>query len=362
MKTRLFSLFLIIAAFCTSLNAAAQGPIPAGYYMLTNQRTPNNAMYVGQVQSAPGFVSSTDNLNALQVCWRRYWTLPEVPDRETARYIFRIEQCADSLYTLQNLGYNRYVRMPSGIYHACPTTTTPEEKFEIKPSMLFEDYYTLHGTSANSIYSYVHASNDLNNVVEWERDSEASHWRIIPVEEAYAQEAYRIFNPYHESAELSTRPGHICDAPDVASEALADTIVSLYKGQPVFVFAWKNPDASDPFHVNEAKFFFEHALSTFQIMRESGVKMVFITEENFPIYDWLEIVKTTEGDHYRVPSLENFTFGKKTNYGSTYALFNSEGRLRHIGASSDFPLTIYTILPSLENLQISPWQDTENDQ
>lgn len=361
MKTRIFSLFLIIAAFCISISAAAQDPIPAGYYMLTNQRSTENAMYVGQVQSPTGFVSSTDNLNALQLCWRRFWTLPEVPDRETARYIFRIEQCADSLYTLQNLGYNRYVRMPSGIYHACPTTTTPEEKFEIKPSTLFEDYYTLHGTSANSIYSYVHASNDLNSVVEWEYNSDASHWRLIPVEEAYAQEAYRIFNPYHESAQLSTNPGHICDAPDVTSEALADTIVSLYKGKPAFVFAWKNTEDPD-FYVQQTKYFFEHARSTFQIMRESGIQLVFITDEDFPIYDWLEIVKINEGDHYRVPSLAEFTFTDNTNFGSTYVLLNSEGGRRVIGVSTDFDLTIYTILADLENLDKSNPQSTENDQ
>lgn len=358
MNTRIL-IILILATF--GLSGVAQ-TLPSGYYVLSNWRTPKNAMYVGQVQVPIGFTGSNDNLNALQVCWQRSMVLPDEPNRETARYIFRIEQCADSLYTLQNLGYGRYVKMPKGIYHASPTTTTPEEKFEIKPSPRFEDHFTLRGASVHWPFAYLHASHDINSVVEWTDDSDASHWRITPVEEAYAQEAYRIFDPYHESTQLPTTPGHICDLPEAAPEAVVDSIYSSYKGKPAFVFVWKKPKNAGAYFEKEAKEFMEHASNTFQIMRESGVKMIFITDESFPIYDWLEIVKTTEGDHYRVPSLMDFTFTGETNYVCTYAVLNADSSFHLIAHSDDFPHTIYTVLTSLEDLHTSKPQSIETDQ
>lgn len=367
MKSRILSLLLLLISFSLSLRAAAQDTF-SGYYVLSSARSESNAMYVGQLQAPIGFVGSDDFKNALQVCWRRNWSLPEKPDRETARYIFRIEPSATNpstdateapSYTLQNLGYSRYVRHAAKLYHPCPTTTTIEDAYDIQPSDSIEGAYTLGSKNLHMEQKYLHASNDVNSVVMWIMDGPGSQWRLIPVGEDYAQEAYRIFNPLYESPKLNLNHGHICETPEAEPDAVVDSIVSLYNGEPVFVFVWKKHNSSAEYFEEMTQDFMAHSEGTFQVMREYGLKLVFITDETFPVYDWLEIAEATEGDHYRVPSIGNVDPWKKFDEGSVWALYNAEGHRCHFGRSNDFPAYINEILPYAEKIRKPHQADNE---
>lgn len=343
---KIVPLFVFAFALLAFVRCAAPKNDLSGYYILSNPRSENNAMYVGQVKMPLGFVNSEANEFALHACWERFWTIPDVPTSEVARYIFRIERAHSSRrlkrqpneYTIQNLGFGRYLMLPYYIYHAAETTTLPEETFLISPSDSLSGYYTLQGTKkVISIYTYskdaehegstykqtvtipatdslglqllnngftitsgdqnyLHASNDINSIVRWSSDQHASHWRLIPIDEAYAREAYEIFNPKAETSEITLPQGHICEAPDAAPEHVLDSIVSRYRGIPLAVFMWNGEDT-------DLSEWAEHMRGTLKLIDDLGGKSIFITDETTSVYDWLNLVKSIGGDHYRIPRL-----------------------------------------------------------
>lgn len=340
---KIFPLLALLCAVLAFARCAAPKQDLCGYYVLSNPRTESNAMYVGQVKIPSGFSNTESNDYALQACWERSWTLPTQPDAETARYIFRIDRPAASRraarrqpndYTIQNLGYARYLQTPELLYRPVCTTTTPCDTFEILPSDLLRSHYTLRGkrsvakrfyavrehygerrsgrhsktladtTGYNLIAkgftvtqmddSYLHASNDLNTVVRWTADISPSHWRLNPVPEAYALDAFRAFNPKAETSLIDLPQGHICAAPDVSPAQLLDSIISRYQGSWVYLVT---SNAALGAHSSES------ARGLLKTVGELGGKIVFVSDESASVYDWLEFVKACGGDHYRVPTL-----------------------------------------------------------
>lgn len=377
---KIFSRLLFVIITTSLVGCASHSDSLSGYYVLSSARTDVNAMYVGQVQMPIGFQGSHDIEDAFHACWKRGWSLPDEPDSETARYIFRIEPTRHPSngkpqpghYSIQNLGYGRYLKLPGALFHACPTTTMPEETFEILPSDKLAGHFTLHGCMVDtinavhedgsigyimqtSIISYLHPSADVNSVVQWSSDEIPSHWRLIPVSKAYADEAFRIFNPKAESPQIRMEEGHICEAPDVRPEELLSAIVSRYAGSPVFAFIWRGQrDASeDSYFCENMTDYMLHASGMLNTLRENGVKLVFVTDESMPVYDWLEIVKITEGDHYRVASLDGVAIGNTDNHEFMRGLYDSNGKLLHWGYSVGFDLHFIShFLESLDLLKI----------
>lgn len=344
---KIVPLFVFVFALLAFVRCAAPKNDLSGYYILSNPRSESNAMYVGQVKMPLGYVNSDANDFALHACWERFWTFPDVPTSDVARYIFRIERARSTRrlkrqpneYTIQNLGYGRYLMLPYYIYHAVETSTVPEETFLIAPSDSLSGYYTLQGTKkVHSFYTYskdaehegstykqtctisdadtllgrqllengftitsgdqiyLHASNDINSIVRWSSDEHASHWRLTPIDKAYARDAYEIFNPKAETSEIPLPQGHICEAPDAAPEHVLDSIVSRYHGTPLAVFMWNGEDT-------DLSEWAEHMRGTLKLINDLGGKSIFITDETTSVYDWLNLVKSIGGDHYRVPRL-----------------------------------------------------------
>lgn len=311
-----------------------QGVLPAGYYFLQTTRTETGFAYVGQVQMPEGIRGTYTNSDALRLCWSftQPWSIPEQPDRETARYIFRFEQVpnmtysdgdvSEPYYSIQNLGYGRYVTFPEGLYLALPTATTPRNSlFLIRPSEMLEGGFTINFTTG--IYDCLHASRDVNTVVEWDAKELASHWRIIPVDEAYAQEAFRIFNPLTQSSVIPTEDGRICETPttwtpeaapvtepatvpeasaEVIPATVLDAILSQYRGQKTLLIVWNAWDRN-------SQEVFERTKSMRKSLQAKGVKLVFVTDETTSVYDWLDQVKELSGDHYRIPTLAGTRLG-----------------------------------------------------
>lgn len=287
----------------------------AGYYFLQTTRTETGFAYVGQVQMPEGILGTYTNSDALRLCWSftQPWNIPEQPDRETARYIFRFEQVPnmtysdddgnnEPYYSIQNLGYGRYVSFPEGLYLALPTATTPHNSlFLIRPSKMLEDGFTINFTTG--IYTCLHTSRDVNTVVEWDEKELASHWRFIPVEEAYAQEAFRIFNPLTQSSVIPTEDGRICETPtEVTPATILDAILSQYRGQKTLLVIWNAWDRN-------SQDVFERTKSMRKSLQAKGVKLVFVTDETTSVYDWLDQVKELGGDHYRIPTLAGTRLG-----------------------------------------------------
>lgn len=344
---KILPLLALVSVLLAFARCAAPKQDLSGYYVLSNTRSENNAMFVGQVKMPIGFVNSDANDFALHACWERFWTFPDEPTSEVARYIFRIERARSSRrlkrqpneYTIQNLGYGRYLMLPHDLYHACSTSTMPEETFLIAPSDSLSGHYTVQGTkkvSSNVLYSkevrygdgtyiststlsendtllgkhliengytatplnqtYLHASNDNNSVVRWSSDELASHWRFTPVEEAYALDAFEIFNPKAETSEIELPQGHICEAPDAAPDHILDSIVSRYRGTPLAVFMWNGEDT-------DIRQWAEHMRGTFKLIDDVGGKSIFITDETTSVYEWLDLVKSIGGEHYRIPRI-----------------------------------------------------------
>lgn len=291
-----------------------QGALTAGYYFLQTTRTETGFAYVGQVQMPEGIRGTYTNSDALRLCWSftQPWSIPEQPDRETARYIFRFEPVSnmaysddgksEPYYSIQNLGYGRYVTFPEGLYLALPTATTPHNSlFLIRPSEMLEDGFTINFTTG--IYDCLHASRDVNTVVEWDNKELASHWHLIPVDDAYAQEAFRIFNPLTQSSVIPTEDGRICETPaDVTTATILDAIVSQYRGQKTLLIVWNAWDRN-------SQEVFERTKSMRKSLQAKGVKLVFVTDETTSVYDWLDQVKELGGDHYRIPTLAGTHLG-----------------------------------------------------
>lgn len=297
----------------------------AGYYFLQTTRSETGFAYVGQVQMPEGIRGTYTNSDALRLCWSftQPWSIPEKPDRETARYIFRFEPVPnmtysddgnnEPYYSIQNLGYGRYVTFPEGLYLALPTATTPHNSlFLIRPSKMLEGGFTINFTTG--IYTCLHTSRDVNTVVEWDEKELASHWRFIPVEEAYAQEAFRIFNPLTQSSVIPTEDGRICETPttvpaaspagstEVTPATVLDAILSQYRGQKTLLVVWNAWDRN-------SQEVFERTKSMRKSLQAKGVKLIFVTDETTSVYDWLDQVKELGGDHYRIPTFAGTRLG-----------------------------------------------------
>ncbi|MDO4211269.1 MAG: hypothetical protein Q4D23_06095 [Bacteroidales bacterium] len=321
----------------------------SGYYFLQATRAETGFAYVGQLQMPEGFIGSGANSAALQLCWSLTspWSIPDKPDNETARYIFRFEctnntygLTGENLYSIQNLGYQRYLMFPGALYVCAPTSTTPKHLFAVRESEVLDDGFTIEFPTSDK-YSCLHPSRDVNSVVKWSADEEHSHWRLIPVSDDFAQEAFRIFNPAAESATLPHEEGRICETPlGVTTDNILDAIVSKYPDQKVFVMLWNTWD-------DNSSIMFERMKSVRRSLKVNGVQLVFITDETSSVYDWIEQAKELEGDHYRIPSFEGTRFmGEPIEVVPTMAAYNpAHGRwvIEHGN-------TIYTATPSINNI------------
>lgn len=325
-----------------------RGDLEAGYYCIQTSRTETGFAYVGQLQMPEGFRNSEANGAALQLCWSLTspWSIPEKPDSETARYIFRFEPTNTSynktdehLYSIKNLGYQRYVQFPwHGLYICATTTTQPECLFGVRKSERLAGGYTIEVVNSDK-YRFLHTSRDVNSVVKWTEDELPSHWRLIPVSDDFAEEAYRIFNPKAESAILPHEEGRICEAPtEVATANVLDTIVASYPDQKLFVMLWNSWDSN-------SVDMFERTKSIRKSLKLQGVKLVFITDETSSIYDWIEQVKELEGDHYRIPTFEGTRFqGETIEVVPTMAGYNHGRWIIEQGN------TVYTARKSINNI------------
>lgn len=326
-----------------------QGALPAGYYFLQTTRSETGFAYVGQVQMPEGVVGSDANSAALQLCWSLTspWSIPDKPDCETARFIFRFE-CTNNtyaltgerLYSIQNLGYQRYLMFPGGLYFCAPTSTTPKHLFAVRESEVLDDGFTIEFPTSDK-YSCLHPSRDVNSVVKWSADEVHSHWRLIPVSDDFAQESFRIFNPAAESATLPHEEGRICETPlGATTDNILDAIVSKYPDQKVFVMLWNTWD-------DNSSILFERMKSVRRSLKVNGVQLVFITDETSSVYDWIEQAKQLEGDHYRIPTFVGTRFmGEPIEVVPTMAAYNPA----HARWVIEHGNTIYTATPSINNI------------
>lgn len=353
---RYFTITLCLIVTCLSLSAKTkvtntEYPIAAGYYFLQTPRSESGFAYVGQVHMPSTVVARDDNNDLYRLCWslERGFTIPEHPNCNTAAYIFRfipdgamrdtlnvkanireIQPGADLIsysqshtpividhpgYHIQNLGTGRYIMSPEGIYHAARTSTTPEEYFYVRRSEMLQDGFTIRGGNPCKKLegmAYLHSASDVNAVVNWGDFEQPSHWRLIPVSEEYAMDAFRIYSPQHQAEEDITSPGKVCNAPTnadgtpLASSGIIPAIVRQYLGQPVCLIVWSGNNGFSYSAIDRTRAYM-HGI------KGKGVKVVYVTDEGTDIYRWLNLIKVIDADHYRVPSLQGYKVGDAIN-------------------------------------------------
>lgn len=353
---RYFLIALCIATTCLSLSAKPkvtnkEYPIAAGYYFLQTTRSESGFAYVGQVHMPATVVARDDNNDLFRLCWslERGFTIPEHPNCNTAAYIFRfipdatardtlnvkanireIQPGADLIsysqsrtpividhpgYHIQNLGTGRYIKSPEGIYHAARITSTPEEYFYVRHSEMLQDGFTIRGGKPCKKLegmAYLHSASDVNAVVNWGDFEQPSHWRLIPVSEEYAMDAFRIYNPQHQAEEMLTTPGKLCNVPTNADGTpiqpsdIIPAIVGQYSGKPICLIVWSGNNGFSYSAIDRSR-------AKMRSIKEKGVMVVYVTDESTDIYRWLNLVKGIDADHYRVPSLQDYRVGDDIN-------------------------------------------------